>query len=207
MPFERSAALKRVVDEELRGLTVIAPRGYCVDLHIRRAVPMARYTTINSQWAEHHARMGFVMRDPCLGWASANNGVRRWSEVIDPYGIFAEAARFGLRFGAVAADGPATALSVAIIARHDREVSDAELAELHERLQRLHNLIEAPDRLTRAQLEALRVIAAGKRYAGAAAQLGISESALKARLYSARERLMARTTPEAIRRAKDFGLI
>lgn len=207
MPFERSAALARAVDEELRGLSAIAPRGYGVSLHIRRAVPMARYTTLSSQWSEHHARMGFVLRDPCLAWASAHNGVRRWSEILDPYGIFDEAARFGLRFGAVASEGPATALSVAVIARDDREPSEAEMDQLLGSVQRMHGLIETPDRLTCPQLEALRVIAAGKRYAGAAAQLGISESALKARLYSARERLMARTTPEAIRRAKDFGLI
>ena len=61
--------------------------------------------------------------------------------------------------------------------------------------------------LTKAQIEALRCIAGGDRHAAAAAKLGISESALKARITSARVRLMARTTAEAIQRAKDYRLI
>jgi LuxR family transcriptional regulator len=64
-----------------------------------------------------------------------------------------------------------------------------------------------PDSLTEAQIEALRLIAAGDRHAAAASKLGISESALKARLNSARLRLMARTTAEAIQRATDYRLI
>ena len=53
----------------------------------------------------------------------------------------------------------------------------------------------------KAQIEALKCIAGGDRIAAAAAKLGISESALKARITSARIRLMARTTAEAIQRA------
>jgi LuxR family transcriptional regulator len=68
-------------------------------------------------------------------------------------------------------------------------------------------LTEPPEELTRAQIEALRCIAGGDRHAAAAAKLGISESALKARITSARIRLMARTTAEAIQRAKDYRLI
>lgn len=51
-----------------------------------------------------------------------------------------------------------------------------------------------PDQLTPAQRMALRLIAKGSRHAEAASILGISESALKARLRSARDRLMVRTT-------------
>lgn len=72
---------------------------------------------------------------------------------------------------------------------------------------RLHELSEPPEALTEAQIEALRCIAGGDRFAAAAERLGISESALKARISSARDRLMARTTAEAIQRAKDNRLI
>jgi len=71
----------------------------------------------------------------------------------------------------------------------------------------MHDLAQPPEELTKAQVEALKCIADGDRYIAAAAKLGISESALKARLASARERLMARTTPEAIQRAKDYRLL
>ena len=46
-----------------------------------------------------------------------------------------------------------------------------------------------------------------ERYAAGAAQLGISESALKARLATARKKLFARTSAEAIQRAKDYRLL
>ena len=45
------------------------------------------------------------------------------------------------------------------------------------------------------------------RIAAAAAHLRISESALKARLASARAALLAQTTTEAIQRARDYRLI
>jgi LuxR family transcriptional regulator len=71
----------------------------------------------------------------------------------------------------------------------------------------LHEISEPQTQLTQAQIQALRCIAGGDRHAAAAARLGISESALKARLVSARERLMARTTSEAIQKAKEIKLL
>ena len=59
----------------------------------------------------------------------------------------------------------------------------------------------------KAQIEALRLIADGDRHTAAAAKLGISESALKARLSSARVRLGARTTAEALKKAREFRLL
>ena len=209
MPLERSIALKSKVERELATLSEIAVSGYCVGLHIRRAVPLARFTTISTLWMDHYFSKGFLLRDPCLGWACTTNGVIRWSDqrLHDPYGVLQEAGQFGLHYGAVACHGPTTSMSIGVLTRNDREATDEEIMHLHRTVRELHEMVSPPEQLTLAQIEALRIIAGGKRYAGAAAQLGISESALKARLYSARERLMARTTPEAIRRAKDFGLI
>ena len=81
------------------------------------------------------------------------------------------------------------------------------MQQLDHRSQRLHAATEPAEELTTAQVEALRCIANGDRHAAAALKLGISESALKARLVSARQRLGARTTAEAIQRAKDSRLI
>ena len=71
----------------------------------------------------------------------------------------------------------------------------------------LHDSATPPESLTNAQRHALRTVASGHRYLEAAALLGISESALKARLKSARERLHARTTAEAIQRAQEYNLL
>ena len=116
------------------------------------------------------------------------------------------AAQFGLRFGAGIACGELSSRSIVGVARADREFTDLEIAALAALVEEMHAISAQPARLTRAQLEALRCIADGHRHASAAAELGISESALKARLASARDRLMASTIPEAVQRAKDYRL-
>ncbi|HHC30035.1 MAG TPA: LuxR family transcriptional regulator, partial [Rhodobacterales bacterium] len=85
--------------------------------------------------------------------------------------------------------------------------SDTEIAAISSTVLHLHHATEPPDTLTPAEIHALQVVAAGERYAAGAARLGISESALKARLASARKKLFARTSAEAIQRAKDYRLL
>jgi LuxR family transcriptional regulator len=93
------------------------------------------------------------------------------------------------------------------ICRSDREFSDEEMARLAEITVRLHIEAKPPSELTKAQIEALQCIADGDRHTAAAAKLGISESAFKARLTSARVRLEARTTSEALRKAREYRLL
>ena len=100
---------------------------------------------------------------------------------------------------------------VAVVAPGDRSevllgVRD-EIEAISTLVRRLHDATEPPESLTKAQQEALRCIAEGDRHAAAAAKLGITESAFKARLISARESLMAKTTAEALQRAKDYRLL
>ena len=97
--------------------------------------------------------------------------------------------------------------TVCSIARSDREFTDDEIADIAGLVARLHEMSDPRQRLTKAQTQALKCIADGMRHAAAADCLGISESALKLRLASARDRLMARTTAEAIQRAKDNNLL
>ena len=103
------------------------------------------------------------------------------------------------------------ALSLMELLKADPEVtallSDAEIEEISTTVRRLHDMTEPPASLTKAQKEALRCIAEGDRHAAAAAKLGITESAFKARLISVRERLKARTTAEALQRAKEYRLL
>ncbi len=112
-----------------------------------------------------------------------------------------------LHFGVTAAWGPIKSRTIASFARADRDFRDDEIAIITAAVRRLHDMTEPPEELTKAQVEALRCIAGGDRFAAAAEKLGISESALKARITSVRIRLMARTTAEAIQRAKDYRLI
>ncbi|MFN3971673.1 MAG: autoinducer binding domain-containing protein [Gemmobacter sp.] len=201
--------IKAGIDLELHQLTLLAPSGYFLGLHIRFTAPLMTFQTYDQAWLDHYTENGFVLRDPATAWGFSRIGTIRWSDsaLPDPFGIFREAARFGLNYGFTVACGPIKSRTIASLARPDREYTDSEIALAETIVLRLHDVTEPPEELTRAQVEALRCIAGGDRHAAAAAKLGISESALKARITSARIRLMARTTAEAIQRAKDYRLI
>ena len=144
-----------------------------------------------------------------MAWGFSQTGSIRWSDptLPDPFGLFIEAAEYGLKYGMTVSYGPISSRTIASAARDDREFTDDEIAKAADIVHNLHDVTQPPDELTVAQIEALKCIAGGDRHAAAAAKLGISESALKARLNSARQRLMARTTAEAIQRAKDYRLL
>ena len=202
-------SVKIGLEVELHRLGLLAPAGYFVGLHIRFTAPLFTFQTYNQRWMDHYTEKGYVLRDPMVAWGFSSTGTIRWSDpkLPDPFGLFAEAAGFGLRFGCTVSCGPIKSRTIASFARPDREFLETEIAQVEEIVLRMHDVTEPPEELTKAQVEALRCIAGGDRHATAAEKLGISESALKARITSARTRLMARTTAEAIQRAKDYRLI
>lgn len=202
-------SVKLGLDVELHQLSLMAPAGYSIGLHIRFTAPLFMFQSYDQAWLDHYTEHGYVLRDPMVAWGFSTTGTIRWSDrsLPDPFGLFKEAARFGLHYGATVACGPIKSRTIASFARQDREFTDHEIAAVAHIVERMHDMTEPPEELTKAQIEALRCIAGGDRIAAAAAKLGISESALKARITSARIRLMARTTAEAIQRAKDYRLM
>jgi LuxR family transcriptional regulator, quorum-sensing system regulator SdiA len=197
------------MDLTLHKLGLVATAGYFLGLHIRFTAPLITFQTYDQRWIDHYMDNGYILRDPITAWGFSTNGFIRWSDpsLADPFGVYREAADFGLRYGVSVSHGPIKSRTIASFARPDREFDDKEIAFFVASVHSLHQLTEPPEELTRAQVEALRCIAGGDRFAEAAQKLGISESALKARITSARIRLMARTTAEAIQRAKDYRLI
>lgn len=202
-------SVKLGIDVELHQLSMLAPAGYSIGLHIRFTAPLFMFQTYDQAWLDHYTERGYVLRDPMVAWGFSTTGTIRWSDpsLPDPFGLFKEAKDFGLNYGATVACGPIRSRTIASFARSDREFEDTEIAALAVIVHRLHDTTEPPEELTKAQIDALKCIAGGDRIAAAAAKLGISESALKARITSARIRLMARTTAEAIQRAKDYRLM
>lgn len=197
------------LDLEISLLRRLAPAGYFIGLHIRFASPLIVLQSYRDDWIEYYTEKGFVLHDPAIVWAMGETGTRRWSDLSanDPRGVFARAGEFGLKFGSTCSWGPSRSRSIGNFARPDREFTDGEMADLLSAFQRLHDLTLPKEELTQPQIDALRCIANGDRHAAAATKLGISESALKARIASARSRLGARTTAEAIQRAKEYRLI
>lgn len=197
------------INAALRTLNCLTPVGYFVGLHIRFAAPLMQFQTYPEQWSEFYSSNGYALRDPTIAWGLSTTGACRWSNlpVPDPFSILKDAADHGLIFGLTASHGPISSRTIASFARDDREFTDDEIQEISATVRRLHSITEPPASLTKAQKEALRCIAEGDRHAAAAAKLGITESAFKARLISVRERLMARTTAEALQRAKEYRLL
>lgn len=193
----------------LERLDQLAPMGYTVGLHIRFATPLVYKSSYPSAWVDHYNSHSYYLRDPLVFWGVGVEGTTRWSSIPlpDPFGVMKKAASHGLNYGAVSSYGPITSRSIVGIGRSDREFDDDELALLKELTIQLHIEAKPPSDLTKAQIEALQCLANGDRHAAAAEKLGITESAFKARLQSARVRLEARTTSEAIRKAREYRLL
>lgn len=187
----------------------LCPAGCFIALHMRFAAPLMQIQTYNRRWIERYGSQGYALRDPTVAWAFSTTGACRWSAlpVPDTFGIMSEAQEYGLRYGFVVSHGVIESRTIAAFAHDRREFLDSEIDTLSETIRRLHDALEPPESLTKAQQEALRCVAEGDRHAAAAAKLGITESAFKARLASARERLSARTTAEALQRARDYRLL
>lgn len=193
----------------LDALSRLSPAGFSAGLHIRFASPLIYVRTYDEAWTKVYDENAYALRDPLVFWGLGVKGHTRWSAIKlpDPFNILGQARRYGLNYGAVISCGPITSRSIVGMAHDTREFTDDEIVESASIVQRLHLAAEPPTELTPAQVEALRLLADGDRHAAAAAKLGISESAFKARLQSARVRLGARTTAQALKKAREYQLL
>ncbi len=190
-------------------LARISPCGFSAGLHIRFASPMIYVRTYDDAWTKLYDENAYALRDPLVFWGLGVKGHTRWSAIKlpDPFNILGQAQGYGLVYGAVISCGPITSRSIVGLAHNEREFTDEEISQAVKIVHNLHMAAEPPTELTPAQIEALRLLADGDRHAAAAAKLGISESAFKARLQSARVRLEARTTAQALKKAREYQLL
>ncbi len=181
----------------------IATAGFYVALRVGFSFPESEMNALPDGWVEHYTTHGLVVADPILKWAYGNSGVARLSELglPDPQKVLPRAVKHGLGFGAVASImGPNDQgrRSYGFFFRADREMSEPELQTLQELLHEVHFWREEGKSLTAAEIQALKMQAAGLRLKQVAAELGISESAVKARLNNAKRKLAAKTLSQAL---------
>jgi len=202
-------SLQSGIEQYMTRLAALAPGGFSYSLHIRFAMPLLSNQTFPQGWTDRYAEEAYALRDPIIAWGFSETGTQRWSAITipDPFDILGQAREFDMNFGIAVSCGPMKSRTIASAARADREFTDDEMDAFSKLINHLHDVTQPPEALTDAQIEALRCIAEGDRHAAAAARLNISESALKARLSSARASLLARTTAEAIQRARDYRLL
>lgn len=201
--------LGEALDTDFKELGEIAPAGYAAGLKLRFSGPALVRDTYPLEWTEHYAESLMAFWDPVVVWSLANTGNKRWSalKIPDPMGIMKQARAYGLNYGVAISLGKLSKRSLLGIARSDREFTDEEIRHAVEIFTRIHELVVESKSLTPNQADALRLIAGGDLHTAASNKLGISESALKARLRSVRIRLNARSTAEAITRAKEHNLL
>lgn len=193
----------------LRRLDRLSPEGYNFGWHIRYSRPTYVRLTYRPDWSETYSDRKFILNDPAVVWPLMNTGAIRWSEIDlpDPLGVFEAAAGFGYRYGVAIGCGGIENRSLGSCGRGDREFTDAEIAEIHDTVVEIHRLLEARGNLTANQCDALQMLREGFTYDQSCHHLGISRTAFRARLSSARRNLGAQTNSEAVRTAIDRGIL
>ncbi|TFL18694.1 helix-turn-helix transcriptional regulator [Jannaschia formosa] len=190
----------------------IASAGFYIAFRIEFLLPEFEHNSLPRPWVHKYTQQGLLMMDPVLRWVYCNAGSIRWSEVDipDTSGVLGEAAKYDLNFGAAISlrdeDDPSIR-SFGNFCRSDRELTSSEIEELGRRLELLFADLTAPDDVTEAETEVLAAIRDGELLKEIAFKLGISEGAVKQRLRSAKDKLGARTTPQAVSMASDYGLL
>lgn len=197
---------------EGREFSLLAPAGYYIALRVGFAFPVAEHNALPEAWVALYTQRGYMLYDPVVRWSYENSGAARWSEIPlpDPRNVLAQAALHGLRYGvaiACAPSGREGQRSFGSFARSDREYEDEEIEILQSKLLRLHEATAPPNNLTRAELEALSMVRDGLLLKEIANRLGVTEGAIKQRLKSAKLKLDAKTSSQAVSVAVGYGLI
>lgn len=180
----------------------IASAGFYLALRVGFSFPEEELNELPPNWVEFYTTNGLVVHDPAMKWVYGNTGAVRMAEITlpDPHQVRARAAIFGLSYGAVIsvlAPADRGRRSYGLFFRQESEFSDADLTDLTGLVRKLHSGISDEPSLTGAEIEAMQMQAAGLRLKQIAGQLGISESAVKARLNNAKKKLGAKTLTQA----------
>jgi DNA-binding CsgD family transcriptional regulator len=180
----------------------IAPAGFYVALRVGFSFPEEEVNLLPNIWVEFYTTHGLVVQDPAMRWVYGNTGAIRFSEMTlpDPHQVRAHAAVFGMGHGAVVSvmqPQDRGRRSYGIFFRDDRDFEEAEMQGLQRIMEKLHQGSEEEKNLTQAEIEALKLQSEGMRLKQIAARLGISESAVKARLNNVKRKLGARTQSQA----------
>jgi LuxR family transcriptional regulator len=196
----------------LDALQSLAPAGYYIAIRVGFAFPMVEHNRLPESWVREYTVSGLIVHDPAMAWAYKHRGIARLSGLGEPdtQGVLELARSHGLGFGAVAScidEGQGSQRTFGFFFRSDREYAEPELARLEELLLASHRSHARPKNLTAVELETLGLVKNGLLMKEIACQLGVSESAIKQRLKSARVKLNAKTGPQAAATATMLGMI
>jgi LuxR family transcriptional regulator len=196
------------VHQELDHLRRMCPLGYFIGLHLRYMLPCYTYNSYPDAWMSLYQRRSYIIQDPVFSWISAKAGQVRWSDLAQEGKgeVFAQAARFGLKYGAVVAHVDGDSRSFGSFARDDREFDDNEIRYLRSAIERLHVLTDIRAKLSKSDIETIRAVE-NQSYSDAATQLGIAEVTVKHRIGTIRRKLQARDGKEIVFLAREAQIM
>lgn len=184
------------------------------------------YVTYPDEWKQHYVKNGFHRIDPTLHRAGRSIAPVDWSRLERDetfHSLFRDAHDFGIsdRGLTIPVRGPFGDTGMLSVTRNcsqaewDRQtpqiISDLQAVAVH-----IHDTVMRSDvmskvlrfpSLSKRECEILQWIAAGKSQQDVGDILSISYRTVEVHLRSAREKLYAMTTPQAVGRAIALGLI
>jgi LuxR family transcriptional regulator len=180
----------------------ISPAGFYVAIRVGFSFPEEELNELPENWVEFYTTHGLVVHDPAMKWVYSNTGAVRFSEITlpDPHQVREREAVFGLGHGAavsILTQADRGRRTYGLFFRSDREFDQSDLQELQQIVTRLHSGVEVEATLTAAEIQALKLQSEGLRLKQIAFEIGISESAVKARLNNAKRKLGAKTQSQA----------
>lgn len=166
--------------------------------------------TFHDDWKEQYDAGNYLLYDPVFKWALENHGSIRWSEIDlpDSRHILVKSREYGLRYGAAISATTGKRKSMVFMSRHDREISDQELAEAKSVADRFFKSILPPPELTAKELKILKMLIQEElSYAEISERLNISLSGIKSRFRRIREKYDCKSTAALCYRAKELNLL
>lgn len=190
----------------------IAPAGHYLALRVGFSFPVYEQNALPAEWVKIYTAQGFMLHDPVIQWLYSNIGAVRWSEIeiADPRDVLGKATAFFLNYGVAISymdDDQTGQRSFGTFSRSDREFTDAEIELLSGQILHLHSTKAPPTNLTEAEKEVLVMVKNGMLLKQIAAELSVSQGAIKQRLKNAKNKLDARNSAQAAAMALEYGLI
>jgi LuxR family transcriptional regulator, quorum-sensing system regulator SdiA len=143
----------------LERLSAFCDTGYLLAVHIRYTRPSLMFKTYPKDWLDHYSERGFMMVDPVVGWAMAQEGTAFWDDLAanDPAGVMAAARSFGLTHGVSFAIGPNTSRTIGSVTR-STVYTAAELDTMRGIITEIHDLTDGVDAFPAKTQDALRAL-------------------------------------------------
>lgn len=195
--------------DRTENLRRIAPSGYAIAINYTISGPEYFDTTFPEGWQSIYRDRGYFLKDPVFLWTLTHTGYKRWSEIAfaGKTRVMREAARFDMKYGAIFARRKERTLSWCTISRHDRQLTDREMADTDRLFSELADLVQKQEILLGEEITVLKAFANGLNQRQVAEFHRMSEGKVKNLVRSAKNKLGCKTLAQVVSTAVKKELI